>query len=221
MIWAVLAAVPALAATWTFGGGGVSFPTDTAACDALAKDVDPSYQRIRLEDTSSFDTRRCYFGPAGDPNPNFGIVYMKETGSSGPGEVRDDFAQNNMSKEAARYQTKACGLPAGQGYYVPKPGHNDVQFDGFKHGQLCEAKYYTDEAPFLRGLRQLLAGQQSKTSVRAADKLEELVTQAQRQLSVSGDTPVTWRFAGRETATLVRRVFHDRGVRVAVEHLAP
>ena len=148
MTW-FLWSIQAWGATWSFGGGGVSFPSYLAACDALARDVAPANVRDRLEDTATFGTRRCYYrgpnDPAGYPLADLWSGVHGRDRRQGAERFRDDLAVNNMSPAAAAYQSRVCGLPKGRGYYV-----GAVQFDGYKHGMLCEAKFYEADGRFVR-----------------------------------------------------------------------
>jgi hypothetical protein len=101
----------------------------------------------------------------------------------------------SMSPRAAKYQAQISGRP-GEGYIV-----NGVKFDGFKNGELLDAKGlgYANFVgpdgkfkPFFTGA-------------------EKLVEQAERQLGVAGNSPITWHIAEEEAVQPIRRLLEQNG----------
>lgn len=116
-----------------------------------------------------------------------------------PGAWQDDFSVNNMSKDAAAYQSRVTGAKPGKGYYV-----NDVQFDGFDKGKLIDAKYFTNDGRFMRDTWYQF------------NKAWSILDDAKRQLKAAGGMPIEWRVAGKEPAKLIRQLFatHDIPIKV-------
>ncbi len=112
---------------------------------------------------------------------------------NGPGAFVE--VAESMSAKAASYQARATGTAPGFGYVV-----GGVKFDGFANGVLLDAK--ANYSQFVRD------GQ----FVPWFSGADTLVSQAQRQLSVAGMTPVQWRFLEEEAAAATTSLLHLRGI---------
>jgi len=114
--------------------------------------------------------------------------------AEGPGQWRE--AQESMSDRAADFQSKVTGQPPGRVYDV-----DGVKFDGYKDGKLLDAK-----GP---GYEQFVdSNGDFKPWYRGAG---ELVDQAERQLSVAGDTPIEWHVAEEPAADAMRSLLQREG----------
>ncbi len=105
-------------------------------------------------------------------------------------------AAEAMSGRAAAYQSQITGRAAGSVYRV-----NGVKFDGFANGVLQEAK-----GP---GYAKFVRNGQFQPWFSGADGL---ASQAQRQLSAAGGTPITWSVAEADAATAINNLFVSRGI---------
>jgi hypothetical protein len=124
------------------------------------------------------------------------------TANHGPGEWMDDFSVQNMSKDAAAYQSRVTGAKAGKGYYL-----NDVQFDGFEPGKLIDAKLYTNDGRFMRD------------QWYQYNKAWDILDDARRQLKAAGGMPIEWRVAGSNPAALIDQLFKTHGIPITVVHV--
>jgi hypothetical protein len=102
-----------------------------------------------------------------------------------------------MSARAAIYQSKITGRLPDVGYVL-----DGVKFDGFAEGALLDAK-----GP---GYAKFVGGDGTfRPWWKGADSL---LGQAQRQLSVAGETPIQWHFAEEAAASATRSLFQSEGV---------
>jgi len=137
--------------------------------------------------------------PPGDSN-----TPPRDSGSDGSAPPAGDgpggFTQTpeSMSERAAQYQAEVTGTPPGQSYVV-----DGVKFDGFADGSLLDAK-----GP---GYEQFVDASSGsfKPWYRGAD---QLVQQAERQLLVAGDTPITWHVAEGRAATAIENLLAENGI---------
>jgi hypothetical protein len=115
-----------------------------------------------------------------------------------------------MSESARNYQAQVAGAPKGYAYRVKGNGE-EVDFDGFPNGVLVEAKgpgyarFITDKLD-------------PKGFFKGADKLQ---MQAERQLKVSGNTPIRWIAAEKKFADALRKLFTNIGYDIEVIHVPP
>ena len=111
-----------------------------------------------------------------------------------------------MSPRAAAYQAQITGRNIGDVYLV-----DGVKFDGYKGGTLVDAKG-PGYAKFVKdgGFRSWFSG------------ASDLVDQAERQLSVAGQLPVTWHVAEAPAALAIRRLLESNGLgAIRVVHTPP
>lgn len=97
-----------------------------------------------------------------------------------------------MSDEARAYQERVTGQTSGEPYVVKDPAGAEVEFDGYD-GKLVDAKG--------SGYARLLEDSGPGTSLYPRKGvLDELASQAQRQVAAAKGTPIEWRVSEQESA---------------------
>lgn len=114
-------------------------------------------------------------------------------GPDAPGVWRT--VNESMSPRAAAYQRQITGS-SGSAYDV-----GGVKFDGFTDGVLLDAK-----GP---GYATFVRNGEFQSWFQGADSL---ATEAQRQVSAAGGTPIRWAVAEVEAVTAINRLFADQGI---------
>lgn len=142
-----------------------------------------------------------------------GAALSKGGGTSpkkGPGEWLDDItAEQNMTKDQAKYQKQQTGAPAGKTYYV-----KGRSFDGFEPGKagakdtLVEAKHLANDGRFAKAYENMKKGNFSDLE-NLVDRAEKILDQAKEQVKAAEGTGarIEWRVSGERAQEALKVLF--------------
>ena len=187
--WRLLLAALAAAVAVLLGAGTASATTVPNVETRVGASTVATAYPVGVHESVSAGQRWGHAPPTAETTVATGVA-----AKAGPGAWGS--AAEAMSGRAAAYQSQITGRAAGSVYRV-----NGVKFDGFANGVLQEAK-----GP---GYAKFVRNGQFQPWFSGADGL---ASQAQRQLSAAGGTPITWSVAEADAATAINNLFVSRGI---------